>query len=581
MRPSPTPLPLKLQAARLRGLAALALAGCSLIAMPCASPAWAAAPAALVQAAAPAAPAAVRPALEPISVSAEQVARGLQALGLSADGAEAIRIDVPALRRQLVYQFGSQALDSRKVDVFIEQERAAQIAAGIPAERFEIAEQEVKRKVEEALQSVREQYPTLDPAVVLSYNNIDIRNLERMTRQSTMFDIVFLPENPDEWPATTAEAIKGRMSEAFVTQLKDGYAKRQEALANLTEEERAKAKQSQGIFQMLLRTQVQQELNAAAEIEWASQGLPPEVALRINGRDVLVSDVYADIESGLNQQQVDEARRWMVKCALLEAVLQRGGKLLGEEEFAPLYEAHVHPPGDSVFPMETVIRQFQKFPSMDVYRQYYRLLASYERMIAEEVNDQNLQAHFDMRGNRLLNLGTVDAELILCAAFDFEQNRWKPDGWKAAGEEAQQVTEALAAAQGANWDELLEQHSDFWDPPTPTQAQPAAARKKNKGRLGAMNRNEMLQSLGESDYRIFLDGGSVTDEIFFALGEGQLGGPYAGPHGYYIVRILSRNAPTLARNLAEANFRETVRQDYLSTRFSAFAAAACESAELE
>lgn len=580
MRLSPERSPTQPQPVRLRGWAALALAILGLGAVPWTATAALVAPSAHPQEAA-AAPRG--PVLEPVEIRAEQVANALQSVGLSADGTAPIRIGVPELRRQLVYQFGSQALDSRKVDVFIEQERAAQIAAGVSPERFEIGEQEVKRKVEEALQSVRDQYPTLDPAVVLSYNNIDIRNLERMTRQSTMFDIVFLPENPDEWPATTAEAIKGRMSEAFVTQLKDGYAKRQEALANMTEEERAKAKQSQGIFQMLLRTQVQQELNAAAKIEWASEGLPVEVAMRINGRDIPVAEVYADIESSLTSQQIEEARRWMAKCALLEAVLQRAGKLLSEEEFAPLYEAHVHPPGESVFPMETVIRQFQKFPSMDVYRQYYRLLASYERMIAGELDDQNLQAHFDARGNRLLNLGTVDAELILCAAFDFEQNRWHPDGWKAAAEEALQVTEALAAAEGSNWDELLERHSDFWDPPAPTQAQaqPNAARKKNKGRLGAMNRNEMLQILGESDYRIFLEGGSVTDEIFFALEEGQVGGPYAGPHGYYIVRILARNAPTLARNLAEANFRETVRQDYLATRFSGFAAAACDSAEVE
>jgi hypothetical protein len=579
MRPSPKRSTLKQAPARFGGWAALALLGWGLIGAPSLASAASAAPLALLQ---ETAPAPRGPALEPVEIGAEQVARGLAALGLPTEGVEAIRVSVPELRRQLVYQFGSQALDSRKVDVFIEQERAAQLAAGVSPERFEVGEQEVKRKVEEALQSVREQYPTLDPAVVLSYNNIDIKNLERMTRQSTMFDIVFLPENPDEWPATTAEAIKGRMGEALVTQLKDGYAKRQEALAAMTEEERTKAKQSQGIFQMLLRTQVQQELNSAAEIQYASQGLPVEVAMRINGRDVLVSDVYADIEAGLSAQQVEEARRWMAKCAVLEAVLRRSGKLLSDEEFAPLYEAHVNPPGQSVFPMETVIRQYQKFPSMDVYRQYYRLLASYERMIAEEINDQNLQAHFDRRGNRMLNLGMVDVELILCSAFDFEQNRWKPDGWKEAAEEAQQVTEALAAAEGANWDELLERHSDFWDPPTPTQAQAQpAARKKNKGRMGPMNRNEMLQSLGESDYRSFLEGGSVTDEIFFALEEGQVGGPYAGPHGYYIARILSQNAPTLARNLSEANFRESVRQDYLSTRFTAFAAQACASAGLE
>jgi hypothetical protein len=522
------------------------------------------------------------PQLAPVEIPAELVARALALAGAPADAPQPIRIGVPELRRQLVYQFGSAVLDSRKVDVFIEQEKQTQLAAGADPKRFEVLEEQVQKKVEEALKSVREQYPTLDPAVVLSHNNIDINNLARMTRQSTMFDAVFLPENPAEWPATSMEAIKSRMGEAIVQQLTDSYAKRQEELAKLPEEERAKAMQNQGVFQMLMRAQIQQELNAAADLKWASDGLPPEVAMSVNGRDIRVDDVYQEIAGNLSPQQLDEARDWLVKCSLLETALQRSGKLLSEDEFAPLYEAHVHPPEQSFFPMESVVRQFMKFPSMDVYRQYYRLLSSYERLIADDITDENLQAHYQARGNRMLNLSTVDAEIILCSAFDFENNRWKEDGWKLAEEEALQVVDALAAAEGKNWDELLEAHSDFWDPPAPTQASmQQAPRKKNKGRIGAHNRNELLQTLAESDYRNFIVGASVTDEIFFNLEAGQVGGPYEGPYGYYLVRVLSQGEPSGARTLGDANFKEMVRQDYLSTRFMAFGRQLSESVETQ
>jgi hypothetical protein len=563
---------------RLLGLAAAALlVGCAWL-LP-AAPGLAAVQAPTASAAA--ASAAQRgPELTPIEIPAELVARALALAGAPAESALALRIGVPELRRQLVYQFGSAVLDSRKVDVFIEQEKNKQLASGADPKRFEVLEEQVQKKVEEALKSVREQYPTLDPAVVLSHNNIDIKNLGRLTRQSTMFDAVFLPDNPAEWPATSMEAIKSRMGEAIVQQLTDSYAKRQEELAKLPEEERAKAMQNQGVFQMLMRAQIQQELNAAADLKWASSGLPPEVAMRVNGLDILVDDVYAEIAENLSPQQIDEARDWLVKCALIETALQRSGKLLSEEEFAPLYEAHVHPPEQSFFPMESVVRQFMKFPSMDVYRQYYRLLSSFERLIADQITDASLQAHYEARANRMLNLSTVDCEIILCAAFDFESNRWKEDGWKLAEEEALQVVDQLAAAEGGNWDRLLEAYSDFWDPPAPTQAtMQQAPRKKNKGRIGAHNRNELLQTLSESDYRNFIVGSSITDEIFFNLEAGQVGGPYEGPFGYYIVRVLSQGAPTGARSLGDASFRDMVRQDYVATRFMGYGRQLSEAVE--
>jgi hypothetical protein len=101
-------------------------------------------------------------------------------------------------------------------------------------------------------------------------------------------------------------------------------------------------------------------------------------------------------------------------------------------------------------------------------------------------------------------------------------------------------------------------------------AQSAAQFAKNKGRFGMKNRNELLQQLGESDWSIFLNGGSVTDYIFFDLGSGEISQPLRGPYGYYIARVNRRAAPASQINLLPSGHRNLVEQDYVNTRFDQF-----------
>ena len=515
-----------------------------------------------------------------IVIPADQVRRAVVAVdGSEPDAVDDVRVSEMELKRALVYTFGTTELEARKIDVYIEEEIRRQMAAGAAEGEFAVSEEEIEAAVQETLDSIAEQYPDLEAETVLGYNNIAFDSLGRMTAQSKLFEKVFLPEDPAEWPETTREAIRAQAGEEFITKLEEGFEERKRLEAEQGVDP-AQAAAGKGIFNMLMRNMVMGALNNSSVVETASDGLPPHLAMRVNGVEVPTEEIYGRIADNITDVDRQRAEAWVTKTALLEAVLKARGAYLSDEEFAAAYEEHGQPYEGSPLSLEVIVRNFKGFPSMEAYKTYYRLLESYKRSIAETLTDETLTAHLP-RANRLLGVGSVDLEVILCSAFDFSTKSWRENGWEKAAQEAREVARKLVEADGENWSELLAEHSDFWDPPAPknpTQQQQVPQKKKNSGRFGTLNRNELLGYLEESDYSHFVDGYSVADSIFFDLEPGQVGGPWKGRYGYYFARVKRRVPPTRTQTLADENFRTMVTDDYVTVQFNAFARAAEEAA---
>ena len=517
---------------------------------------------------------------EAIRIDALAVTRAVEAAGASGPAQEALVIAESDVRRALVYTLGSTELESRKVDVYIDEEIRRQIAEGAEGSAFDVSDEEVATAVEDTLRQIKEQYPTMDENAVLRHNNIDPSSLGRMTAQSKLFERVFLPDDPAEWPATTREAIKNSAGDEFLQRLEESHAQRQELLASGDEAAAAQQEAGQAMFRMLMRQMVMQALNSTSEIKTASDGLPEGVAMRVNGVDIMTEDVYAAVADRVTERDRQLAEQWVTKCALLERVLKASGSYLTDEEFTAEFDAYEEPYKGSPLNLEVIVRSFKRFPSMEGFRRYFRLMKSYERMIGEELTDETLNGHLP-RANRLMGVGSIDVEFLLCSAFDFANKSWLEDGWSQAASEAREVAQALADSGGENWDALLDQHSDFWDPPLSTTPQQQAPKRKNKGRFGVLNRNELLQYLEESDYTGFLEGWSVGDEVFFSLEPGELGGPWVGPYGYYFARVKRRVPPSKIQSLGDPTFRDMVVQDYVAVRFNEFGRDVYEAATTE
>lgn len=469
------------------------------------------------------------------------------------------------LRRELVYQLGNHLLESAKLDLFIQEEMEAQIEAGADPNSFEITSDEVQGAADQAVDQIREQYPTEDVETVLASNRLDQGRLMDQVRQTRLFDRVFLPPNPRDWPESTVALMEGSGGQQLVDKLIESWETREAAGEEINPDD-----PSMAMWKTILRKLVIQGLNKNAVVKTAADGLPDEVCLEVNGRQVLTDDLYELVSANVTPSEMERARMWLAKTISVEQALRAGGHLLEGEALAEAWDAHEEPYRESPFPLEVLAMGFKKFPSMDSYKRYFQLMESYHRSLGE-LTDDELGAHLESRANQMLGLAQVNAEIILCAAFDFRTNSWPENGWDAAAAEAREV--AIKLRDGQDWYEVLEAHSDFWDPPTPQNAQfNQPQQRKNGGRFGPLNRNELVQRIGESEFDMFLLGTSVADYVFFNQEEGSVDGPFRGTHGYYITRVLTRTNPTRPPlSLAQENQRELIVQDYMSVKFNEYA----------
>jgi len=496
------------------------------------------------------------------------------------------KVSEGAVRRSLVYSKGTTILESRKVDLFIEAEIERQVKAGTPRSKFELTSDDVDTEMEAAEARVREEFPDRSVEDLIGPAGLDRSGLRDQVEQGKLFDVVFLPENPREWPDTTVAAIQSQAGQEFIDKLTEGYDLRQ-----TTGEEGDPDSAGHQLWKNIMRQFVMKALNDASLLTPASE-LPDDVALEVDGQRLMTEEIFSVLldRGRLSAHDVNQERLWFAKTHALEQALRKAGYWIEDEEFEVLWEEEEAPYRDSPFNLQVIAVGFRKFPSMDAFKRYTRLLKSYERMIQDEINDGNLKEHLT-RADRLLGLGKVRADVLLVSAFSFDKGRMKQGGWAEAEARSIKIAEELAEKFGAAetqeeqdaiWNAAMDKYSDFKDNPVAKSQQGTAEnRKYNKGRFKLLHRNELVQSLGESDYSMFLTGTSVVDHIFFDQETGEIDGPFKGALGYYITKVVDRQSPTKRLSVENEGQRDLIRQDYLSVRFNQYAEEVLAASKVE
>ena len=102
-----------------------------------------------------------------------------------------------------------------------------------------------------------------------------------------------------------------------------------------------------------------------------------------------------------------------------------------------------------------------------------------------------------------------------------------------------------------------------------------------KGRFGPHYRNDLNTYVGETFFSDWCTGRSITDYVFFDQTEGTVAGPFRGPQGYYITRVLRRTPPNRSLNLSEPKHLELLREDWLRWKFNQYSKEAAEKAEVQ
>ena len=536
------------------------------------------------------------------------------------------KIPFEEIKRQIVFgPLGIEPLRLSRLRIFIEEEEKRQIADGADPKKFQIEQSDVDTAIADAEKQIDELYEGQEVNLENLYPTKDEAWLDNV-KLTQRFNRVFLPENPNDYPPITIDALEEGMDQSgqtsLYTHLLNDWQMRQDD-PDLPPDPVGKA-----MLAMITNQTVIKYLEKSSETVSDLSKLPEGVAMQVNGQNLMIEDLWNTMKARVTHTEVETAKRWIVNMKLIEKTLKQGGHWLDDETFQKRYDDYTAPYKDSPFSIETIALRFQKFPTVDAYKSYFRISESMkskirsdmrnavvrkhgedieneakskaERLVAEgndksvadlhtELKEEITQDYVDQRWDenlvrtsatrtsKLAGDARIQVDIIMVSAYDFALKRWKEGGW----EEAEKRTKALVQglANGLSWKDAVEQYSDFYDPPIPTN-QTSEFTLNNKGRFRAIARNDLMKRLEESTFSGFVFGESLTDNSFSDIPVGKVQDPIRGPYGYYVVKLYSRGGPKRMLDFENADHRELIEQDFVAMRLERFVRNLVENNEI-
>ncbi|HBF23297.1 MAG TPA: hypothetical protein DDW23_05710 [Planctomycetes bacterium] len=466
----------------------------------------------------------------------------------------------------LVYSLGSGQLFHRTNALLLEGEIERRKNAGLPTSA-EISNEMVEVRIQKALAENEKANPGKDfwdQVAAAGYTEAAYRE---EVRRTLLLDAMFFPDDPDAWPLEILEEVfeagaENSLWDTWVVKMPDQIREAQE--------KGEWQGMDDNMLQMFLRPSVLRWLRKEADIREVFAGdLPEGVCLSVNGKEVSTSEMLASLEPVTTMVDRERVAKWVEIVAKVKAALLEQGVLMSAEEVMAAIAEDKKEYVQSPISYEQVALQFLGFPSMEYFHQHYQLRKSFRKTLPDPFPLETLEAHLAAR-RQFLGDGQVDVDVILIAARDMGTGRFPKDGdsFAEAKNLADEVAGKLADEEGANWDSVLEQYSDF---PKERGNALQGAPQPNKGKFGKQRRNPLREFLGGNDYMTFLAGRSLGDTIFFDAELGAIYGPVRGPHGWYIYRVNHRVEPSREIDIANDERQHfIVSDDFLTVRFLEF-----------
>ena len=451
-------------------------------------------------------------------------------------------------------------------------------------EKFAVPDAEIQKEKDRMINDFLKNYPALDLEVE---TNRTFRNDDWYTKQlrsTLLFEKVFLPNDPADWPAVTTEAVRQDSGEILIDDAKESYKNRKEyADKNGTD-----LHPDDPLYMQMMRDIVRMAIFNLIEFRTPGHGLTTDsIALWADtnadgkpDRTFTTEELWNEIKDTISATEIEEAKQWFVTSIATRDRLEKEGFLISPEECNQIVKAKASEFEDSIYNFEALATTTYMFPSMETYIEYFCMLKGFEKMSASKLTpgpagemSPALREYFE-RANRCMGLGQVDVEVMLIGAFDPAKFAWKPDGWawakkesaaiykqiqdnlKEYNEQRAKILEAKAKGQEYKaekevpepyrfWTQLMDDHSEYWDPPAPEDPgkRMSMVGMKMKGRFGPHFRNDLISYIGETFFTEWVTGNSIVDYVFFEQAEGTVAGPFRGPQGYYITRVLRRTPP--------------------------------------
>lgn len=450
---------------------------------------------------------------------------------------------------------GQSEIADERARIFVAEERQRRIESG-DSEGLTVPDEEIDEHLKLIEQGLKEEFPDGSVGMTDYYAELNTADPRAKIRNQMDFAMLFLPRDPSKLPPVSLEAIlKTPAGQSVIDHYKSSF--------DPADPMRAKDDGEMQFDQAIL----QQILGHLLEVATITADPAPGILYRVNGVDISVDTIWNRILSRLTPESVLAAKQWIAKTTLLEQAFKEANVWLTDEEAYIAYHAHSDPYKDSMFSMERIALMLKNFPSIERYKYHRRLTDCFKRL--RNPSDEDLAEYGKKRTNKVLGQVSLDVDIILCSAFDFRQNRWLPNGWSEAGKRMKEVVRVLVEEQRP-WDEVVENHSEFYD--APVQEGFSDADRPKKGRFRNVQRNILVGYLGETDYGMFLTGNCVTDYVFFEQEVNTIAPqPIRGPFGWYLPRLLRRTKPPARIPMDEGTKKELILDDYLTTEMNLLA----------
>ena len=473
-------------------------------------------------------------------------------------------LDPLVVMREAVYLTGGKLVEARVSNFFILEEMKKQLQSGKrQATDFTISDEELTQE----LAPMRAEFESKNPGVdfwevVRGQYGLSKETFLTQRREGMLFDRVFFPGAPKDWPDITKEAIKAQTQSDQGAVFMDQLEKATQGV-----DENGNPKQLPAFWLNMMRQFVTKGLRGWSDIRYASHGLPADVVLRVNDLEWSTEDAFEFVKKGMFVQDLERAMQEVVVREALRQELLNNDSYVSDEEFARRYDEYREPYDSTPFTVEVIATRFKGYPCLEAFRARWRLITSFTDMIADEITDENLQAHADKRAAFFAD-GQVDISLLPFQARDPMTGAWVVDGMAKAKKRCEAMFARLEKKE-LTFDQAIENHTEFF------------ANDEKRGVLGVLPLNQLRQQMRESEFTQLLDGYSIADYMFFEAPVGKTVGPIEGPDGYYIGRVNSRTPPRRKVDVEVERERTLVKEDYITHRFHEWARGVIAKATFE
>lgn len=462
------------------------------------------------------------------------------------------------------------------------------IRRGLETTTLDVADA-VERESANVLADFAKRFPDLDAATELRRAKRSVELFREELRLARIFDRLFLPSDAAARPEAVVRALKASLKDQY-----ERYAKPWRAGDGTLDP------QYQQITRQAARDGLAQEMRFSTSLEGPSFSIALRADLDGDGkadRELTTAELWSAVAPTVASAEIEEARAYWTLVLATRSELEREGRLLSKAERDAAWETLRGQLSEFVPSLDVLAMVQERFPSTESYREFQGLLKSFRarvepQLIAPDGGPSELLLADLPRTQPRLSGARVDAEVLLVSGYDFARAQWKPDGRAGAMRRASDLATALRAnaerwkqngghAQAASggapasvapdelWQRTLDEQSEWWDPPLPKDRATGTPdfERKNKGRFGPREWQELAELLETTRYEQWMRGAEIVDALLTKLPIGEVGGPYPMRWGACLVRVKSRGAGTREVDPKQSATHSVLALEFLDERF--------------